>query len=186
MSNNFFTSDFHIFHKKIKEYCPTTRVGDTPEQMVEHLLSNIERQVRPGDSLYNLGDVSFGTHEQTRSFLARIKQMGVHHHLVLGNHDIAIRDSAELQALFTTVSDIKTVKIGKNTVVMCHYPFAVWPYRHYGSWHLHGHSHGGFKQLGKCMDVGVDTCPNRNMTMWSYEEILKIMKTHGITPPNHG
>ena len=41
-------------------------------------------------------------------------------------------------------------------IVLCHYPFSVWDRKHYGSWHLHAHSHGKHIADGFIMDVGVD------------------------------
>lgn len=41
-------------------------------------------------------------------------------------------------------------------IVMCHYPFAIWDRKHYGSYHLHAHSHGNYHGEGLILDVGVD------------------------------
>ena len=175
MSNIFFSSDWHFFHKKIAEYCPHSRKGDTPEQMTDMILSNIRDQTVPGDILYNLGDVSFGTFGQTRDALKSIQKMQISHHLILGNHDRRIRSSSELRSLFSTVKDMDSLKIQSNNFVLCHFPMATWDRKNYGSIHLHGHTHGGFVQPGKCMDVGIDTRTSGDMKMWSLEEILKIM-----------
>jgi hypothetical protein len=40
---------------------------------------------------------------------------------------------------------------------MCHFAFRSWNLMHYGSWNLHGHSHGNLPpSRGKQLDVGVD------------------------------
>jgi calcineurin-like phosphoesterase family protein len=57
-------------------------------------------------------------------------------------------------------------------IVLCHYPFAEWDRKHYGSWHLHGHSHGNYHGQGLIYDVGVDT---NNFTPVSLEQITEIM-----------
>lgn len=46
-------------------------------------------------------------------------------------------------------------------VVMCHYPIEVWPSKHYGWVHLHGHLHGRYDVINKeekslRVDVGLD------------------------------
>lgn len=175
MSNIFYSSDWHLFHKKIQEYCPYSRKGDTPEQMTEMILENISAQTRPGDVIYNMGDVSFGTFDQTLEALSKIKKMRVAHHLVLGNHDHRIRKDQVLQSKFDSISDINTVSVGRQVIVMCHYPMSVWDRAHYNSWQLFGHSHGSHQATGKSMDVGIDTRPGGDMTLWSHEEVKRIM-----------
>ena len=46
-----------------------------------------------------------------------------------------------------------------HSITLCHYPMAVWDRKHYGAWHLHGHSHGTFeyKNGETAIDVGVDS-----------------------------
>ena len=48
---------------------------------------------------------------------------------------------------------------------LCHFPLEIWDRKHYGAWHLHGHSHGKApKMLGR-LDVGVD-CWNYYPVSW--------------------
>lgn len=179
-----FTSDWHLYHKKIQEYCPATRKGDTPEQMTEMILTNISEQSNYGDVIYNIGDVSFGTRQQTLDALRDIQKMGIKHHLILGNHDKRIRDDEVLQECFESVSDMKAITLGKQVIIMSHFAYAIWDRKHYGSWHFFGHSHGGYQQEGKCMDVGIDSRPTGDMKMWTYDELAEIMK-HQPTGRHH-
>ena len=179
-SNVFFTSDWHLNHKRIKEFCPHSRKGDTPEQMTDMILTNVDKQTKRGDIIYNIGDISFGTEEQTVKALVDIKKMGVQHFLILGNHDKRIRDSTGLRSRFDWVGDMKCITLGNQVIVMNHFPYAIWDRCHHGSWHLHGHSHGGYQQPGKCMDVGIDTRTSGDMKMWSYDEVDQIMKFQSI------
>jgi len=41
-------------------------------------------------------------------------------------------------------------------ITLCHYPLAEWDRKHYGAWHLYGHSHGKYVADGFALDVGVD------------------------------
>lgn len=187
MKNEFFSSDWHMYHKKIKEYCPHTRRGDTLEQMVDMILTNISEQTRPGDVLYNVGDVSFGTADQTWHAMKKIQDMGIEHHLIMGNHDKTIRSDQSLQTLFDSVQDKKIIVVGRTQIVLSHIPFAcgMWDSAHYGSWHFYGHAHGSYSMEGKCMDVGIDTRPTGDMKMWSYEELKVIMDRQPVIKIHH-
>ena len=178
MSNIFFTSDWHLNHRKIQEYCPFSRKGDTPEQMTEMILENISSQTKPGDVIYNMGDVSFGTFDQTLDTLSKIKKMRVAHHLVLGNHDHRIRKDQVLQSKFDSVADMNTITIAKQVIVMCHFSMSIWDRKHYGAIHLHGHGHAAYQlpSTDKKMDVGIDSRPAGDMTLWPYEKIIDILK----------
>lgn len=44
---------------------------------------------------------------------------------------------------------------------MFHFPIGSWHKQSHGSWHLHGHSHGGYTdRKGKMLDVGIDNAYN--------------------------
>ena len=58
-------------------------------------------------------------------------------------------------------------------IVLCHYPLAIWDRRHYGAWHLYGHTHGAYTSDGLALDVGVD---NWHYTPVSINQIIEAMK----------
>ena len=177
MHNTFFTSDWHLWHRRIQEYCPASRKGDTPEEMTELILSNIEEQTKPGDVIYNIGDVSFGTVEQTVEALKRILNLGVKHHLILGNHDKRIRENDEINYLFDSVQDALTINFGKQVFDLCHMQKTTWDRARYGAIHLHGHTHSTYQPIfDKCLDVGIDTRAAGDMKMYHVDDVLKIMK----------
>jgi len=185
---NFFTSDWHFWHKNVAIHCPNTRYGDTPDQIVDNILTNIFEQTRPGDTLYNTGDASFGTADQTWIALSKIRDMGIDHHLIFGNHDKKIRADQKMQTLFSSCSDKKLIKIGKKEIVLSHCPFAAgqWDSAHYGSYHFHGHTHGGFSQPGfRSFDVGIDARPTGDMKLWSFDELDEILKVIPVIRRHH-
>jgi len=138
--------------------------------------------VKPGDTVYHLGDFVFGG----RKDLARIvNQLNGTIRLIRGNHDKVLK-SLEAQKHFEWIKDYHELRgPDKVKIVLSHYAFEVWNKSHHGSWHLHGHSHGtlGFKDI-KRLDVGVDSntfCPV------SMDEVAEIMKKRGYdAPDNHG
>jgi calcineurin-like phosphoesterase family protein len=76
---------------------------------------------------------------------------------------------------------IKEIKIEGQVIVLCHYMMSIWPGSHYNSWHLFGHSHGRSTEVGKSLDVGVDTekYGHKRFYPYSFDEIKAIMKLKG-------
>jgi len=172
MSNTFFTSDTHFHHKKILEYCPN-RKGSTVEEMNELLIQAWNDKVRPEDTVYHLGDVSFGRHEETRDVLWRLNGTI---HLILGNHDKSLVGGGNAFR-FKTTQEYKTLKLDGKHIVLFHFPIESWDRQSYNSWHLHGHCHGQTSHRHKIvlnrMDIGIDT--RCDMAPWNWEEIKELL-----------
>src|SRR5579863_2896472 len=77
-----FTSDTHFGHTNIIRYCnrPFKDAGEMDRAMVE----NWNALVKPEDTIYHLGDVSFSSPDRTKHILSN---MNGHKILILGNHD---------------------------------------------------------------------------------------------------
>lgn len=144
-----FTSDTHFNHAKIIEYCnrPFASVSD----MNFALTRAWQDAVKPDDEIYFLGDFCIGRESYALDILQMLPGTK---HLIAGNHDgKKIRDAG----LWYSVQDYMELKHEGQLLVMAHYPFAVWNRSHYGSFNLHGHSHGTFKtNNARQIDVGVD------------------------------
>jgi calcineurin-like phosphoesterase family protein len=150
-----------------------TRQGADHYEMTALMLCQWNKQVAPNDVVYHLGDVSFGTHAATLSIL---KELNGIKHLIKGNHDSVI-DHVDIRAQFASIQDYKELKHDGEFIVMCHYPFAQWNKGHYGAFHFFGHCHGNYKvPAGRRMiDVGVDNRPQKDMGLWSWEELKERM-----------
>jgi calcineurin-like phosphoesterase family protein len=72
--------------------------------------------------------------------------------------------------------DLHEITVEGYRLVLCHYPLAVWNRRHYGSVHLHGHSHGALASIGMRLDVGVDAWDFRPCSL---PEILARLNSGG-------
>lgn len=182
MSNVFFTSDTHFGHaniagKNTSKWSDGYRHYNSVEEMNQSLVKGINRVVKADDTLYHLGDWSFGGIENIWKFRKQIACENIH--LILGNHDHHIEDNrfvpihedqrdecfhrfgsyAEIQAenLFKSVSHYKEVKLNGRIFVLSHYSHRIWNGSHKGWFHLYGHSHASITPYGKSMDVGVDT-----------------------------
>jgi calcineurin-like phosphoesterase family protein len=179
MNDIFFTSDNHFYHKRIKEFCPNTRKGNSVEEMNELMIQAHNATVRRNDTVYFLGDFSFGTAEQTKGIISRLNGQK---HLIYGNHDKVIRGDASIQRMFVSINEYKKTSVDKIGAVMFHYPMREWEQCHRGYYHLFGHVHGSLmdKPHGRSMDVGIDTRPEGDMKPWHWEEIHAILKNQPI------
>jgi len=160
MPNIWFTSDTHYGHAKVIQY--SNRPFKSVEEMEDIMVKDFNRFVGPKDVTYHLGDFAFlntGGVQRVRSRLNGTI------HLIKGNHDYKWSKTA-FQA-FDSVENLRELKIDGTSVVLCHFPIENWHKKHYGSYHLHGHSHGFTPfQVGQHrMDVGVD-CQDYKPISW--------------------
>ena len=181
-----FTSDHHFGHTNIIRYCkrPYTSI----EEMNEGLTSNWNERINKNDTVYYPGDLTLDSNaaQYINKLNGTIKFIpGGHdsrwlHRLV--TREGRILDKHELlQPIHMLMSPIK--------IVLCHYPLLSWEQSHYGSIHLHGHSHNtldtitnsgdtrihpenGGKQ-GKRMDVGVEA---QNYFPISIDEVIEKLQ----------
>lgn len=143
------------------------------EEMNRVLIGNINARVRPHDTLYILGDISFRTPvEEVNRLIAKINGKKI---LLRGNHDKQYDPS-----LFEAIYDFHEENFNGQPVSLMHYPMKEWPKSYHGSIHLHGHQHNkpeyNLEQKARGIfryDVGVDA--NRYFPV-SWNEILSFCK----------
>jgi calcineurin-like phosphoesterase family protein len=156
-----FTADTHLEHGAVIRH--SRRPWNNPEDMNEALISNINEVVGRRDTLYHLGDFAW---KGTRIKYWRDRIVCKDVRLVCGNHDPTTKNGTPkewLKEIFQGVTSLSWVRIEsripgnpKQLIVLCHYGFETWHKMHFGSWHLHGHSHGSLGVKVGRMDVGVD------------------------------
>ncbi len=162
MSNLFFTADTHFGHENIIRYCdrPFASAQDMDARMIE----NWNAVVRPGDTVYHLGDFCYG---DAGPYLRRLVGQVV---LVRGNHDL---DKYLKFARFAGVHDIlrlKGVPDKRTSIVLMHFSMRTWDRK---SWMLHGHSHGCLAPIKNSVDVGVDPNGFRPLAL---EEVAQLIE----------
>lgn len=169
-----FTSDTHFGHKNILEYCPKTRQGNSIEEHDKILIQNWNNQVGDNDLVFHLGDVAFAKHDTIWNILNTLKG---NIYLIKGNHDRKIENSKHLQKRFEGIFSDLTLYIDNQMVVLYHYPIAEHNQLHRGSFHFHGHVHGGAVPgiRGRVFDVGIDNRFSNDMKLWSWEELKEIL-----------
>lgn len=176
MKSIFFTSDFHIGHKKVLEY------DERPFKDLNHmnrvLINNYNNTVKEDSVCYFLGDMGLCNQNYLHSVISQLNGTKV---LILGNHDRKME--AMYKAGFDVVMYNATLYIANERVTLSHCPLKGvfredttkmrnyvegenWhgEFRHHkytvadeGQYHLHGHTHckPETKIMGKQFDVGV-------------------------------
>ena len=151
----FFTSDIHFGHSAVIGF------GRRPFDDRDHMDAEIIRawnEVVPVDgTVIILGDVSFRGADQT---VAILKQLNGRLIIVPGNHDG--HATSKVRICYAEVwPQLKKIKVEGHRIVLCHFPIESWEDMGYGSWHLHGHTHGSLPGFGRRLDVSMDA-----LQMW--------------------
>lgn len=172
-----FTSDLHFGHRAIIRY--SRRPWPDADAMADGLVERWNARVALADHVYVLGDFALLPRKRIGAVLERLNGTK---YLVRGNHD------HNAKGLFEWEKDLHTLKVeddrvegGYQRIVLCHYPLLVWDRRHYGAWHLHGHSHGNLPDDPGALrlDVGVDV---HGWAPLSYADVREIMETRPCWP----
>lgn len=185
MSNTFFTSDTHYFHDRIRLY--SGRPFDSVEEMNETLIQNHNSIVKSNDTVYFLGDFSFGNLTDTISILDRLNGTK---YFIFGNHDKVIANNQKVlfgKTRFSSLNDYQEIYVNSQKICLFHFGQRIWNKSHYGSWHLFGHSHGSLEPMGKSMDVGVDSywVNGKKYFPFSFDEIATFMDKQVFEKVDH-
>ena len=172
----FFTADTHFGHSNIIRH--SNRPYENAHEMDEALIANWNKVVKQTDTVYHLGDISVLRPERTREILDRLKGKI---YLICGNHERSAKH-AKCASRFEWIKDYFVLKLPFDiSLVLFHYSLRVWEKKHYGAWHLYGHSHGSLPPVegSFSLDVGVDCW---NYFPVSFHTIQAEMERRGWEP----
>lgn len=148
--------------------------------MNDTIVKNINSVVKPKDTLYVLGDWSFGGFHNVAKLRHQLLVETIH--LILGNHDTHIKNNRDnIQQIFTSVQPYLEIKHNDYNFVLFHYPILSWNGIGKGYIHLYGHQHSLPDDrfgVGKCMDIGLEGHPK--FRPYSVEEIISLMNKRQI------
>ena len=117
----FFTSDIHFMHDKEFLYGPRgfSSIGEMNESVVERWNS----VVRPGDTVYVLGDLMLGGTSGTEAGIQLLSRLNGDLRIIIGNHDTdnRVKAYAELQSV-KSIQYADRIKVGGLNVFLTHYP----------------------------------------------------------------
>ena len=200
---HFFTSDWHVFHDPTWEVPIWESRGYLSAQDAsERLLEKINDTVDEDSVIWMLGDMFLNaTDEQCLNWLKGIKCKNIHK--LWGNHcsntyrlykqevlkqygrtDIEVYPLRMGNVVY--MGNHLEIQIGKQRIVMNHFPLRIHNGGHRTSIALNGHSHLNDPMrrpeypLAKAMDVGIDYGK-----IWSFDEIMDIMSTKTVELIDH-
>ena len=190
MSTTYYTADLHLGHEKIIPYC--NRPFSSVEEMDQKILENWQKTVKhDSDIVWVLGDISIDG-----SFKHALKLMSTFRgrkRLIMGNHDRCFIGHSEwvrhlklYQEVFEVVVPYGTAKLGKEKVMLSHFPYdgdsqSEARYNQYrlpnkGVTLLHGHTHSNEKlsvsQDTRQIHVGVDSWDFTPVASHELEKLL--------------
>ena len=128
MSNVYFISDLHVAHKKVMEFTPEYRHGDTWLENVHSIVCRWNTRVRKRDTVYVLGDVCMD-----KEYLEILGELQGTKYLVRGNHDMW--NAKDYLQYFNDIFGIRTYK----GFWISHAP--IHPAELRGRKNIHGHVH---------------------------------------------
>ena len=162
----YFVSDTHFGHDNIIKY--SDRPVKNVTEMNRVLIDNWNSVVQKGDTVYHVGDFSFGSGSKDPD--KYFYQLNGKKHLIKGNHD----NKRTLDLPWESVSDVKIIKVEKQQIFLQHYSMRTWYHSYKGVWMIYGHSHGTLPETDDLtFDVGVDCWGLRPI---SFEEVKKKME----------
>jgi len=143
MSNIWFTSDLHLSHNK--EFLWGPRGFKNEKEMNEAIVENWNSVVKPGDEVYNLGDMALSDIKDAAKYL---RQLNGTHLWIYGNHDTdkKIDYFADEVSNLYMIGYAWVIKYDKKySLYMSHYPTLTTNYddKHFSQHviNLHGHTH---------------------------------------------
>lgn len=143
MSNIFFISDLHFEHYGIKKYFPEDLINGTHEEYKELIVCRWNSIVRPGDTVWVLGDVAKNT-----TGLMTMNRLNGQKHLVRGNHDT--KSTLAYLNFFQSIHGI----LKRYGYWISHCP--IHPQELRGHKNIHGHVHHNVLSDPNYIYVGVD------------------------------
>ena len=143
-----FTSDLHINHKNIIEYCrrPCESVVDMNSLIVDRWNSLVKQD----DEVFVVGDVFLGKPEEAEPWIRSLNGRKI---LISGNHDRSPRTMKSLG--FDEVHNSMIVRVGEMSALLRHKPLPdsmISPC----DVQIHGHHHTGNRINGRRLNVAVD------------------------------
>lgn len=114
----FYIADLHFFHAAMNDRMDH-RGFSSVEKMNEYMIMKWNRKVRKNDEVVVIGDLSWGSVEETNALLKRLNGKI---YLIQGNHDHFLSKRKIDLSRFTWIKPYDEISDNRRKVVLCHYP----------------------------------------------------------------
>lgn len=136
----YFISDLHFGHENILRL--DKRPFSSIKEHDEELIKRWNAKVKPGDTVYILGDFIWKTYDQSPEEL--LKSLNGQKILIKGNHDRWI--NGRTRKYFAAIKDYDDIKVKledgtEKRCILSHYPIHFYNGQYKGSIMLYGHVH---------------------------------------------
>lgn len=119
VSRILYISDCHFYHTRINTILDN-RGFSSVDEMNEYMISQWNLKAAATDTVYILGDLSFGNGLETVEILRRLNGKK---RLISGNHDSRyLKDRSFDKSLFDSVQSYSEIRDNGRSVVLSHYP----------------------------------------------------------------
>jgi len=206
MDDMWFTSDHHFGHKRIIELCdrPYSDIKEHDEDLIARwnsVVSPSDQVYHLGDFTLNNDKFAAKIFERLNGNIHILGTYFHHDHRWLPktelgapalweSHGQYVSNGTEYRQKFVDIlqpmvalkpNPLSVTRDGEDgfygpPIILCHYPIAQWDRKHYGAWHLYGHTHqaGNDVVLTRfSLNVGVDA--------WDYKPVsLKQVHEHMV------
>lgn len=114
----YYIADSHFFHENLNTKMDH-RGFESVEAMNRYMLKQWNSKVRKNDDVVILGDLSWGTAQETNELL---EQLHGRLFLIQGNHDHFLKNKEYNAERFEWIKPYEELHDNKRKVVLCHYP----------------------------------------------------------------
>jgi calcineurin-like phosphoesterase family protein len=114
----YYIADCHFFHGVLNTKMDK-RGFESVEAMNQYMIDKWNAKVKGTDEVVILGDLSWGTAEETNALLQKLKGRL---YLIKGNHDRFLSNNAYDTRRFVWIKDYAEMHDNGRKVVLCHYP----------------------------------------------------------------
>ena len=146
----YYISDLHFFHEGMNDRMDH-RGFSSVEEMNETMIDHWNKKVRKKDEVVILGDLSYGSAEQTNELLDRLEGKL---YLIHGNHDHFVNSARFNLQRFRWIKAYAEMSDENRKVVLCHYPvfcyngqYRVDRYGNPTTYMLYGHVHDSYDEV---------------------------------------
>lgn len=170
MTEHWFISDYHFYHKKLR--LKYRLQWDSDDEMNEVMIQNTNELVKRNDFLYFIGDFTWRNHG-----IKILERLNGQIFFIYGNHDKkTIINKLKNYKNIVWHGEQKGIKIHGQKIFLNHYLMVSWNCCHWGSWHIHGHHHNPVPEefyTGKVMNVGVDINDYKPINFGQVKDYMK-------------